>query len=287
MFENLLFVSYRRSDAAPHALALKLELESQFRAAQVFVDTHHIQGGDRWPREIEMALNAAKVVLPIVGQSWVGPTPEGGRRIDDSNDWVRKEIELALRLKPEAVIPLFVDGVKAVPTDLPESCNELGFKHGIHIDLNTWHASVDTLVGTLSERFGYARKRTRWRLPTPDPLVAKTIPIPWTELEKQVTDFLRDWSIEFSDDDERLHHKRIELTRSFEFEKFTEAIRFIDTVAEHAKEVQHHPRWMNAWKTVKVWLCTWDAGHVVTALDLEFARYLDRVGKKFGASQPR
>ncbi len=113
VFENLLFVSYRRTDTAPHALAVKLELESQFRAAQVFVDTHHIQGGDRWPTEIELALNAAKVILPIIGQSWVGATPEGGRRIAD-------------------------------------------------------------------------------------PLVAKTIPIPWAELEKQVTDFLPSWSIEFS-----------------------------------------------------------------------------------------
>jgi len=131
MFENLLFVSYRRTDTAPHALALKLELERQFRAAQVFVDTDHIQGGESWPSEIEFALSAAKVVLPIVGQNWVGPAAEGGRRIDDPNDWVRKEIELALRLKPDAVIPLFVDGVEAVPAHLPESCKELGFRHGI------------------------------------------------------------------------------------------------------------------------------------------------------------
>jgi hypothetical protein len=69
MLENLIFLSYRRADTAPFTLALKLELEDQLRAAQVFVDAHHIQGADRWAKEIETALRTAKVVLPVIGRA--------------------------------------------------------------------------------------------------------------------------------------------------------------------------------------------------------------------------
>ena len=48
---NLIFLSYRRADTAAQALALRLELETQLRAAQIFLDTHTIQGGDVWPKQ--------------------------------------------------------------------------------------------------------------------------------------------------------------------------------------------------------------------------------------------
>ncbi|NJO36241.1 MAG: 4a-hydroxytetrahydrobiopterin dehydratase, partial [Rhodospirillales bacterium] len=35
--------------------------------------------------------------------------------------------------------------------------------------------------------------------------------------------------------------------------------------------------WMNIWRTVTIWLCTWDAGHRVTELDLQFAKTIDRI----------
>src|SRR3712207_1971129 len=110
MLENLIFLSYSRADAAPHALALRFELEDQLRAANVFLDTHHIQGADRWAREIETAVHMARVVIPVIGQSWVGPMEGGGSRIADPKDWVRKEVEIALKGKPGAVLPLLVDG---------------------------------------------------------------------------------------------------------------------------------------------------------------------------------
>jgi len=77
MLENVIFISYRRADTAPHALAMKMELEGRLRAAQVFVDTHSVQGGDRWSREIEVALRAAKVVMPVIGRGWAGLSAEG------------------------------------------------------------------------------------------------------------------------------------------------------------------------------------------------------------------
>lgn len=281
MLENLIFISYRRADSAPHALAMKMELEGRLRAAQVFVDTQQIQGGDRWSREIEVALRAAKIVMPIIGRDWAGRSAEGARRIDDPDDWVRKEIALGLELKSQAFLPVLIDGTPAVTAeDLPPECKDLAEIQALRIDINDWEASVHKVVTVLGNRFGFDGKETKWRYPKPDPLVAKTIPIPWNELDGQVRMFLKNWSIEFSDDDQRLHRKRIELTRSFEFRTFSAAISFVNLVADHAERVQHHPRWMNLWTTVKIWLTTLDAGHRVTALDIEFARFLDRAYAK-------
>jgi pterin-4a-carbinolamine dehydratase len=281
MHENLIFLSYRRTDTAPYTLALKLELEDQLRAANVFVDTHHIQGADRWDQEIEVALRMAKVVIPIIGHTWVGPISERLRRIDNSEDWVRRELEFALKEKANAVLPLLVDGTPPLnPETLPPGCRDITKIQAIEIDLNSWDISVGKLVSALTHRFGFERKQTQFKYPKPNPLIARTIAIPWSDLELQISTFLPMWAIEFSDDEKRLHHKRVELTRTFEFSSFSDAMKFISSVAEHADRIQHHPRWMNVWRSVKIYLTTWDAGHRVTALDIEFARYLDRIFRR-------
>jgi pterin-4a-carbinolamine dehydratase len=41
------------------------------------------------------------------------------------------------------------------------------------------------------------------------------------------------------------------------------------------QKAQHHPRWENQWRTVTVYLSTWDIGYRVSALDIALARTLD------------
>ena len=45
----------------------------------------------------------------------------------------------------------------------------------------------------------------------------------------------------------------------------------------------HHPRWENIWKTVKVYLTTWDIGHRISDRDIQLARYLDQAYSDFAA----
>lgn len=40
---------------------------------------------------------------------------------------------------------------------------------------------------------------------------------------------------------------------------------------------QHHPRWENIWRTVVIWLSTWDIGHKPSQLDLDLAREVERI----------
>jgi pterin-4a-carbinolamine dehydratase len=44
---------------------------------------------------------------------------------------------------------------------------------------------------------------------------------------------------------------------------------------EPVQKLQHHPRWENQWRTVTVYLSTWDIGNKITALDIQLARAFD------------
>ncbi|MCC6909187.1 MAG: 4a-hydroxytetrahydrobiopterin dehydratase [Phycisphaerales bacterium] len=64
------------------------------------------------------------------------------------------------------------------------------------------------------------------------------------------------------------------ISRTFEFRNFVEAIEFVNRVAEHAEEVQHHPDILVRWNRVTLTLSTHDAGGV-TEKDLAFAKAAD------------
>jgi pterin-4a-carbinolamine dehydratase len=40
-------------------------------------------------------------------------------------------------------------------------------------------------------------------------------------------------------------------------------------------ELQYHPRWENQWKTVTVYLTTFDIGNQISELDLKMAKEFD------------
>jgi pterin-4a-carbinolamine dehydratase len=279
---NLIFVSYRRADTAAQSLALRLELETHFRAAQVFLDTHTIQGGEVWPTQIQDALRVAKVVIAVIGRQWTGMLEGGARRIDDADDWVHKEISYALDRKPGAIVPILIDGTPPLRrTDLPEAIKGLADIQNLNVNLNEWDKDIQQLFDNLESRFHFEIKQTKYRFPKPDPLIAKTIPMPWKDLESEAARALPEWRIEFSDDPDKLNYKRVELVRDFQFKSFEQAMEFMMTVSKYATEADHHPRWMNLWRTVTVWLSTWDAGHRITVLDTQFARFLNRKYKEY------
>ena len=51
-------------------------------------------------------------------------------------------------------------------------------------------------------------------------------------------------------------------------------------VSESVVKVKHHPRWENIWRTVTIWLSTWDIGHKPSQLDVDLAREIERIYKK-------
>lgn len=67
------------------------------------------------------------------------------------------------------------------------------------------------------------------------------------------------------------------LTRTFEFEDFTEAFAFMTRVAFLAEAHQHHPNWSNVYNKVIIELTTHDKGNTVTEKDRKLAKAIDKI----------
>lgn len=69
--------------------------------------------------------------------------------------------------------------------------------------------------------------------------------------------------------------KKNQLYRSFEFKNFREAFAFMTKVALVAEKMDHHPNWTNVYNRVEIYLCTHDAGDVITERDHKLAKAID------------
>jgi pterin-4a-carbinolamine dehydratase len=279
---NLIFLSYRRADTTAQTLALKLELEKSFSAAQVFMDNSAIDGGEQFPDELDHALRAAKVIIAVIGKNWQGDLENGNRRIDNENDWVRKEIEYALSDNRDSFIPLFLDNAAAMTTaELPEKLKRLASTQFIKIDSSNWENSIKALLELLDKKFNFKLKENRFKLPDPGEGHKRYAPAyPWEILQKHIMKHLPSWSIEFSDDPDKYRHKWVDLRRDFEFGSYDAAVKFVKTITDHSIAVNHHPRTLLTWCTVTVWTSTWVAGHIITTYDVEFANFLEAEFRK-------
>jgi pterin-4a-carbinolamine dehydratase len=281
---NLIFLSYRRADTGPQTLALKLELERRLRAVQVFMDNGAIAGADKFPDEINSALGAASLIIAVIGKAWFG-VQDSLRRIDDPEDWVFKEINFALHNKPGALLPILVDGAGILSAnDLPNELRDLSTIQALKLIVADWDSNINQLIRLLKDRFKFMPKQEGYIYPRPDTLKSKTPPYPWEILETYVKLSLAEWIFEFEDDPDGLYYKWFNLRRDFEFASYKKAIEFVNLIAQHSVDEQHHVQFLVTWKTVSVWTSTWDAGHRITPYDIAFAKYLERKYKSdFGS----
>lgn len=67
------------------------------------------------------------------------------------------------------------------------------------------------------------------------------------------------------------------LYRKFEFNDFEESVNFIDQIADIARRRNHHPKIINDYNVVELWLSTHSKGNMVTEKDEEFAAELDKI----------
>jgi 4a-hydroxytetrahydrobiopterin dehydratase len=66
------------------------------------------------------------------------------------------------------------------------------------------------------------------------------------------------------------------ITKKFVFRNFNEAFGFMTRAALVAEKMDHHPEWLNVYKTVDVTLSTHDAGGL-TELDVKLAAAMDKL----------
>lgn len=69
--------------------------------------------------------------------------------------------------------------------------------------------------------------------------------------------------------------EKSQLSKTFKFNSFAEAISWMVKAAFIIEKMNHHPEWTNVYNKVHVILRTHDAGNIVTDRDRALAKALD------------
>jgi len=130
-----IFMSYRRSDSLTATGRLYDQLCSRFGAKYIFKDMENIPAGKDYRTVLEEELQTCSVILIIIGNTWLNVTEsDGKRRLDNPDDPVRLEVEMALARKDASVIPLLVEGASLPKAeDLPDSLRELHYRNAVKV----------------------------------------------------------------------------------------------------------------------------------------------------------
>jgi hypothetical protein len=143
-----IFISYRRQDSGDVTGRIYDRLVQQFGKEAIFKDVDSIPLGVDFRAVLDKAVGQCDLLLAVIGRQWLSSQNESGaRRLDDSRDFVRIEIESAMR-RDIPVIPLLVQGA-GMPgeNDLPPSLQALVFRNAIPIRPDPdFHNDVDRLI---------------------------------------------------------------------------------------------------------------------------------------------
>lgn len=141
------FINYRRTDADSPAMLIYQALVANLGQDAVFMDVDSILPGAPWPDRIANALEAAQTVVSVIGSRWLQAKDEWERRrIDQEEDWVRRELETALA-SGKRVIPVYVCGASPLPkAALPVSLQDLSDRESISLRHDHWNADIQLLL---------------------------------------------------------------------------------------------------------------------------------------------
>jgi hypothetical protein len=148
-----IFLSYRREDTAGFAQALFGRLEQSFPAESLFMDVAGgIGAGQDFVRVLEEQVSACDAMLVLIGPNWL--TVRDGiirRRLDNPRDFVRIEVEAALRLG-KRVIPVLVQSAEMPRADaLPEPLKALARRNAVGLTQERFKADAQGLIKALED----------------------------------------------------------------------------------------------------------------------------------------
>jgi hypothetical protein len=143
------FVNYRRGDTSGHALLLTDRLRQHFGIDDVHLADDHGSEIDRLAQA-----PGTGVLLVLIGPGWISSLKSVSAD-RHTEDFVRHQIEWALRSRPHSVIPVLVDAAMPDPEALPRSLRGLCRKDWSELRHGSFDRDIDSLVERV-ERVGGA-----------------------------------------------------------------------------------------------------------------------------------
>jgi TIR domain len=146
------FISYRRQDSAAYAGRIYDAMVARFGERNVFMDLDLAPGVD-FVERITEAVSACQVLIEVIGPTWATVKDDEGQiRIADPEDFVRLELEIALRRPEVTVIPALVSGAQMPDQrDLPPELGAIARRNALELSDRRWRYDVGQLISTLEE----------------------------------------------------------------------------------------------------------------------------------------
>ncbi len=146
------FISYRRQDSAAYAGRIYDAMVARFGEHNVFMDLDLAPGVD-FVERITEAVSACQVLIEVIGPTWATvKNDEGEVRIADPEDFVRLEVEIALKRPEVTVIPVLVSGAQMPDRrDLPPELGAIARRNALELSDKRWRYDVGQLISTLEE----------------------------------------------------------------------------------------------------------------------------------------
>lgn len=146
-----IFINYRTADEPYGAALLDEELSRHFGPEMVFRASRSIPPGADFETEIMSAVRASDILLAVIGPNWLTATDkDGNARIDDPDDYVRREIAIALE-HGVRVIPVLMNATRIAPGSLPAEIAGLARCQDVRVDFRRSTFDLGALVDRLRE----------------------------------------------------------------------------------------------------------------------------------------
>ena len=167
-----IIISYRRADTQDIAMRIRDRLSARYGKQSVFTDIDSIPVGSDFLKHINRELAQCDALLAIVGPHWLRGR-DSGAALEEETDYVRLEVEGALK-RDIPVVPIVVGGAKMPrPSDLPESMRAFSYRNAAEVDSGVrFQDDMDRLIRSLDAHF--AEKAATSATEPPEPGATKT-----------------------------------------------------------------------------------------------------------------
>lgn len=145
------FLSYRRSDTGGEAGRLADTFQHKLGGSLAFRDVVDIPLGVQFDSMLAKELAAAKIVLVLIGPTWLAELQQRLKQTDV--DYLRVEVATALA-KGKRVIPVLLKGAVLPPVQaLPEDLRSLAKHQAMTLRDESWNQDADRLIDAIGRPY--------------------------------------------------------------------------------------------------------------------------------------